>query len=153
MFDMRSAFGTSVVTRLAKCSLRTQIRRILYSESRFATFDIRPPMKSFAQCLDLNDDPDMIAAYIRHHQAVYPEVVAALKAIGITTLKIYLLGNRLFMYFEAPDTFDPARDYQEYARDPRCRRWDELMRTFQKKAPGAKPGEWWADMQLVFGLD
>ncbi len=110
-------------------------------------------MKSFAQALDLKDDPALIEAYVAHHRRVYPEVIAALRAIGITKMKIFLLGTRLFMYFEAPEGFDPSRDYQSYAKDPRCRAWDELMRAFQRRAPGAKEGEWWASMVEIFDLE
>jgi hypothetical protein len=27
------------------------------------------------------------------------------------------------------------------------------MRTFQRQVPGARPGEWWSAMELVFDLD
>jgi hypothetical protein len=27
------------------------------------------------------------------------------------------------------------------------------MRTFQRQVPGARPGEWWSSMELVFDLD
>ncbi|MCC6676728.1 MAG: L-rhamnose mutarotase [Phycisphaerales bacterium] len=110
-------------------------------------------MKSFAQALDLKDDPAVIEAYRAYHRNVYPEVLAALRANGITKMKIFLSGNRLFMYFEAPDDFDPARDFQKYtATQPRCAAWDSLMRTFQQRTPGARPGEWWAVMEEVFDL-
>lgn len=109
-------------------------------------------MKVFAQALDLKDDPALIREYVEHHRAVWPEVERALREIGIRTMRIYLLGSRLFMYCEARDGFDPARDYQRYAADPRCREWDELMRRYQKPAPGAKAGEWWAGMELVYEL-
>lgn len=110
-------------------------------------------MKSFAQTLDPKDDPDLIRAYRDYHRRVWPEVVADLRAIGITRMKIFLLGTRLFMYYEAPDGFDPARDYQRYAASPRCAEWDRLMRMFQRTAPGAKVEEWWAAMEQVFDLE
>jgi L-rhamnose mutarotase len=110
-------------------------------------------MKCFAQTLDLKDDPALIREYRDHHRRVWPEVVRALRAAGLRRMKIFLLGTRLFMYAEADDAFDPARDYQAYARDPRCRAWDELMRRYQQPAPGARPGEWWAGMEQVFDLD
>jgi L-rhamnose mutarotase len=112
-------------------------------------------MKSFAQTLDLKDDPALVREYVEHHRRVWPEVTAALRKIGISKMEIFLLGPprpRLFMYFEAPDGFDPARDYQAYAADPRCRAWDALMRRFQQPAPGAAPGQWWAPMERVFTL-
>lgn len=109
-------------------------------------------MKVFAQALDLKDDPRLIAEYKRYHQAVWPEVVAALKGAGIASMRIFLFGNRLFMTFEAPDDFDPARDFQKYAADPRCREWDELMRRFQQRVPGAATDGWWQPMEEVFDL-
>ncbi len=57
-------------------------------------------MKSYAQALDLKDDPQMIEAYIQYHKNVWPEVLKALTQIGISKMKIFLLGTHLFMYFE-----------------------------------------------------
>jgi L-rhamnose mutarotase len=56
------------------------------------------------------------------------------------------------MVCEAREGFDPARDYQRYAEDPRCFAWDELMRRYQRRAPVAGEGEWWAGMTEVFRL-
>ncbi len=110
-------------------------------------------MKCFAQALDLRDDPRLIAEYDAHHHRVWPEVIAALRRIGIRRMKIFRLGTRLFMYAEAEDGFDPARDYQSYADDPACQAWDAAMRRYQRIAPGARQGEWWAAMTQVFDLE
>ncbi|MFT3685360.1 MAG: L-rhamnose mutarotase [Phycisphaerales bacterium] len=110
-------------------------------------------MKTFAQALDLKDDAALIEAYRRYHRNVWPEVTDALRACGITSMRIYLTGTRLFMVFHAPDTFDPARDFQSFAASPRGREWDELMRTMQQRVPGAAAGEWWTPMEEVFDLD
>lgn len=109
-------------------------------------------MKTFAMALDLIDDPQRIAEYDAYHRAVWPEVSAGLRRIGIQEMKIYRLGARLFMYCEAPSGFDPQRDYQGYAEDPRCREWDELMRSYQQQVPGASPAGWWTPMEEVFNL-
>lgn len=114
-------------------------------------------MPCFAQALDLKDDPAGIEAYKAYHQAVWPEVVAGLRAIGITTMRIFLLGTHLFMYVEAEEGFEPARDFQKFTSHPefgaRGRAWDELMRRFQQRVPEAGAGEWWAPMEKVFDLD
>ncbi|MCC7389091.1 MAG: L-rhamnose mutarotase [Phycisphaerales bacterium] len=110
-------------------------------------------MRVFAQAIDLVDDPAMIAEYEEHHRRVWPEVVGALRAIGITGMRIFRTGPRLFMFYEAPDGFDPATDYQAYTADPRCRAWDQLMRRYQRPVPGAPPGAWWTPMVEVFSLD
>lgn len=110
-------------------------------------------MQFFAQAIDLLDDPDLIRVYEEHHRAVWPKVVAALRAAGMQRMRIFRHGTRLFMYCEGPDGFDPARDYQQYAADPECRKWDELMRRFQRPVPGASAGAWWSPMEVVFDLE
>jgi L-rhamnose mutarotase len=110
-------------------------------------------MKSFAQALDLHEDPELIELYKQHHRDVWPEVVEGLRQIGITKMKIFLLGSHLFMYCEAHDTFDPARDYQRYAANARTQEWDQLMRRFQQRVPEAGPDDWWTPMEEVFDLD
>lgn len=110
-------------------------------------------MKCFAQTLELVDDPARIAEYVAHHRRVWPEVLRGLRAIGIRRMRIFLHSNRLFMYAEVPDDFDPVRDYPRYADDPRCREWDAWMRTYQQQVPRADPRAWWTPMQPVFDLE
>lgn len=110
-------------------------------------------MKTYAQTLDLKDGPDTIARYDEHHRAVWPQVQRGLRDIGIQHMRIWRLGRRLFMLMETIDTFDPNRDFARYMdSDPRIREWQELMASLQEPAPGAQPGELWANMELVFTL-
>jgi L-rhamnose mutarotase len=109
-------------------------------------------MKEFALTINLQDDPDKIEQYKAYHRNVWPEVLQALKAVGITKMDIYLLGRRMFMLMEAVDEFDPARDFKRLEETPRYREWQELMNTFQERVPEAKPGEHWAAMEKVFAL-
>jgi L-rhamnose mutarotase len=111
-------------------------------------------MKRYGRMLNLKDDPAVIAAYDEHHRHVWPEVECGLRAIGIERMLIWRLGRRLFMLMETADAFDPARDFARYMEsDPRIREWQALMETFQEPVPEAKPGEWWADMDLVYALE
>ena len=110
-------------------------------------------MQTLAMALDLVADPERIAEYEAYHRKVWPEVLSGLRGIGITRMRIFRCGTRLFMCFEAPDGFDPATDYQAYAADPRCREWDDLMRTYQRRVPVASPDVWWTPMDLVFDLE
>ena len=109
-------------------------------------------MKYYGLTLCLNDDPEIIEQYKHYHRHVWPEVTARLAEVGITAMKIFLLGTRLFMYMETEDEFDPLVDFPRYADNPKAREWDELMRTFQQRAPEAHPDEWWALMEPVFQL-
>ncbi len=110
-------------------------------------------MKTYGMALDLRDDSAAIAEYKACHRAVWPDVIAGLRGLGITKMKIFLGGNRLFMYLETPDDFEPGRDFAKYMETGRAKEWDKLMRTFQQRTPAAKQGEWWADMEEVFDID
>ena len=110
-------------------------------------------MKGFGMTLFLQDDPEKVALYKAHHRAVWPGVIAGLHSIGVEHMEIYLVGRRMFMHFSAPDDFEPARDFAALAEDPEYARWDELMRTFQERAPEAIDGEWWHPLEQVFDMD
>ena len=110
-------------------------------------------MKSYAMALGLRDDAEVIERYKEYHRAVWPEVLDGLKSLGISKMKIFLRGDRLFMYLEVPDDFNLERDFRRYTEaSPRAAEWDALMREFQVLVPDAKPGEWWAAMEEVFDL-
>ena len=110
-------------------------------------------MKHFAFALNLKDDLQIIEEYKAYHRDVWPEVEQALKAIGITGMKIFLLGRRLFMYLEAGDDFELGRDFQRYQSSDRAREWDALMRRYQEPVSQAKADDWWLGMEEVFDLD
>jgi len=109
-------------------------------------------MQSYGLTLLLKDDADVIDRYKRYHREAWPEVIARLKEIGITEMKIFLIGRRLFMYMEAIDGFDPDRDFPKLNELPRYREWDVLMSSMQERVPEAREGEWWAAMEEVFDL-
>ena len=106
--------------------------------------------KSITQVLDLKNDPEIIAKYEEYHRNVWPEVIDALKEIGIERMEIFRSGNHLFMYCTVPDEFDPRRDFQGYAESKRAEEWNDLMSTFQQKVPEATETDWWCPMSLAF---
>ena len=110
-------------------------------------------MKTFGLTLCLQDDPHKIAEYRRYHQAVWPEVTARLREVGIQRMQIFLRGTRMFMYIDTSDEFDPKRDFARINEDPTSNRWNTLMADLQKRAPEASPDEWWAAMEPVFDSD
>lgn len=110
-------------------------------------------MKHFGLTINLKDDPALIEEYKTYHRDAWKETLAGLKAVGITKMNIYLLGRQLFMAMETVDNFDIERDFPRYLEhDPKCREWDELMRTFQEPVEEAQTDEWWAKMESVFEL-
>ena len=104
--------------------------------------------------LNLKDDPAIIDAYRRHHRAVWPEVQASLRRVGVEQMDIYLLGRRLVMVVEMRD----GRDYRDAFRahassSQRVAEWERLMKSLQEPAAEAGAGEWWAVMEPVFHLE
>jgi L-rhamnose mutarotase len=103
--------------------------------------------------LDLRPGPGVPEAYRAHHKAVWPPVEESLRAIGVRAMDIYLLERRLVMVLETEDDFDMATRFSQHiASDPRCARWEELMKTLQQAPPGAPEGALWTEMECVFRL-
>ena len=69
--------------------------------------------------------PGMRDEYIRRHDEIWPEMVAALKASGITNYSIWNHGNELIGYYECPD----AESAAESKRNSEVmQRWSASMR-------------------------
>jgi L-rhamnose mutarotase len=103
--------------------------------------------------LDLQDDPQLIAAYEAHHCAVWPEVRAHLRRQGVAAMTIYRLGTRLVMLMTTDDErYDPVRMAAEAQTDPIIRRWEELMWNYQARTPWTPEGRKWVAMLPIFEL-
>ncbi len=109
--------------------------------------------RRFCLTLDLKDDPTLIAEYRRYHQRIWPEITASLKQSGVEDAEIYLLGTRMFMILEVNETFSFEAKVKAEADNPKVREWEQLMWTFQKPLPQAKPGEKWLLMDRIFKLE
>lgn len=110
-------------------------------------------MKSYAKTILLKNDPGKIAEYRRHHDQIWPEVVASFRKVGVLDMRIWLIGYRLFMVMDTEDDFDPDTDLEKYLQlDPKNDQWESLMSSYQEPVPEARPGEHWADLELVFRM-
>jgi L-rhamnose mutarotase len=110
-------------------------------------------MKSYAKTILLKNDPGKIAEYRRHHDQIWPEVVASFRKVGVLDMRIWLIGYRLFMVMDTEDDFDPDTDLEKYLQlDPKNDQWENLMASYQEPVPEARPGEYWADLELVFRM-
>jgi L-rhamnose mutarotase len=104
--------------------------------------------------LNLKDDPAIVDAYKRHHRAVWPEVQASLRRVGVEQMDIYLLGRRLVMVVEMRDGHDYRDAFRAHASSSqRVAEWERLMTSLQEPATEAGVGEWWAVMEPVFHLE
>ncbi len=108
--------------------------------------------RRFCLTLDLKDDPELIAQYKRHHEKIWPEIAQSMQDIGIEDMEIYLLGTRMFMIMEVDEDFSFEAKAKTEKLNPKVQEWENLMWTFQRALPQAKPGEKWLPMQRIFKL-
>ncbi len=112
------------------------------------------PVKRYCQTLDLKENPELIAEYMkRHSQAeAWPEILAGIREVGILEMEIYILENRLFMIVETPLDFDWDAAMEKLAGLPRQAEWEDYMSIFQVARPGATSAEKWRLMDRMFYL-
>ncbi|WP_270728226.1 L-rhamnose mutarotase [Shimia sp. Alg240-R146] len=98
--------------------------------------------------------PEMIAEYKRLHAAVWPDVLAKIKASGIRNYTIFLREpeNILFGYWEYHGS-DFASDMAKMATDPRTQEWWTYTDPCQSPLASRADGEQWAMMEEVFHTD
>lgn len=109
--------------------------------------------KRYCLALDLQDDPELIAEYKKHHEKIWPEITQSIKDSGIEDMEIYLLGTRMFMIIETNDRFSFEAKAGADQNNPQVQAWEELMWKFQKPLPQAEPGEKWLMMGRIFKLE
>jgi L-rhamnose mutarotase len=109
-------------------------------------------VKRYALALDLKDDPTLIKEYEKHHQQVWPEIIASIRDSGINNMEIYRAGNRLFMIMDTEDDFSLDHKVLVDQYNPRVQEWENLMWKYQQALPYAKQGEKWMLMNKIFQL-
>ncbi|SFS68474.1 L-rhamnose mutarotase [Zhouia amylolytica] len=108
--------------------------------------------KRYCYALDLINDEELIAAYKKYHENVWPEIIKGIKDSGITSMEIYHVADRLFMIMEVNESFSFEKKAEMDANNPREKEWQDLMWKYQKALPCAKPGEKWILMDRIFKL-
>ena len=109
-------------------------------------------MKRYGSVIGLR--PEQMAEYKRVHAAVWPDVLAQIKASNITNNSIFLREpeNLMFAYFEYVGT-DYEADMAKMAADPKTQEWWALCGPMQQPLDTRKQGEWWAGTEEVFHVD
>jgi L-rhamnose mutarotase len=91
--------------------------------------------------------PEKIDEYVRAHEAVWPEMLDALRGAGIRNYTIFRDDNRMFGYFEADDLAAAGR---YLARQDVSARWQDAMaELLEERVPDAGP----PSLAEVFRLD
>jgi L-rhamnose mutarotase len=104
-------------------------------------------MQRIAQLIGIK--ADRIAEYEQLHAAVWPEVLATIRACNVRNYSIFRHGTELFAYFEyIGQDFD--KDMARMAADPKTQQWCKPM---QQPLTTNQPDEWWTSIGEVFHTD
>ena len=106
-----------------------------------------PKLTRYGQLIGLK--PEAYDDYVKHHAAVWPQVLKTIFDCNIRNYTIFHKDHLLFAYFEyIGDDF--AADMARMAADPVTQEWWSIMKPLQQPLSTRAEGEWWANMQEVF---
>ncbi|MFC2015880.1 L-rhamnose mutarotase [Chloroflexota bacterium] len=93
-----------------------------------------------------------VEEYRKHHEAVWPEMLDALRRTGWHNYSLFLRGDGLlFGYFETPDSFQSALDGM--AQEEVNAKWQDFMAPYFEDLGGAHADESMLELVEVFHLD
>jgi L-rhamnose mutarotase len=95
---------------------------------------------------------DKIEEYKKHHEAVWPEMLDALRRTGWHNYSLFMREDGLlFGYFETPEDFQTALDGME--QEEINAKWQEFMSPYFEALDGARPDQSMQELVEVFHLD
>ena len=95
---------------------------------------------------------DRLAEYKRHHEQVWPEMLAALREAGWHNYSLFVRDDGLlFGYCETPDGLEAAQ--ARMAATEVNTRWQEFMAPYFESTNNARPDEMFVELTEVFHLD
>ncbi|HEX9921280.1 MAG TPA: L-rhamnose mutarotase [Anaerolineae bacterium] len=95
--------------------------------------------------------PDMIEEYKKHHETVWPDMLAALRRTGWHNYSLFMREDGLlFGYFETLESFQTALD--SMAKEEINTKWQEFMAPFFE-GMGGHADEMMLELEEVFHLD
>ena len=123
-------------------------------ENGYVVQEYKVPVKRYCQTMDLKDNPELIAEYVKRHSEAeaWPEIRAGIREVGILEMEIYILGTRLFMIVATPLDFDWETAMARLATLPRQAEWEAYMSIFQQADATATSAEKWQLMDRMFYL-
>ncbi len=95
---------------------------------------------------------EKLEEYKRHHEQVWPEMLAALREAGWHNYSLFVRDDGLlFGYFETPDSLAAAQ--ARMAEKAINTRWQEFMAPYFESPNNARPDEMFVELQEIFHLD
>ncbi len=95
--------------------------------------------------------PDRLDEYKKHHEAVWPDMLNALRRHGWHNYSLFMREDGLlFGYFEAEESLQASLDGM--AGEEVNRHWQEFMAPFFEIPAGANPDQMMVELEEVFHL-
>ncbi len=95
---------------------------------------------------------ELIEDYKKHHQHVWEEMQAALRATGWHNYSLFMRSDGLlFGYFETPISLQAAQ--AGMAQTEVNQRWQDMMSPYFEIPEGAHPDQLFIELEEVFHLD
>ena len=116
---------------------------------------MKKSFKRYCKCIELKNDPNLIEEYKKLHSigAVWPEITADMKEVGILDMEIYILGATLFMIMDTKADFNHKQAMAKLAKLPRQVEWETLVSKYQKTNCEATAGQKWKLLERIFKMD
>ena len=95
---------------------------------------------------------DKLLEYKEHHQAVWPEMLDALRRTGWHNYSIFAREDGLlFGYFETPESLQAAQ--AGMSKEEINKKWQDFMAPYFENLSGAHADESMVELEQVFHLD
>jgi L-rhamnose mutarotase len=95
---------------------------------------------------------ERLEEYKQRHEAVWPEMLEALRRTGWHNYTLFIRPDGLlFGYFETPESFEAA--LQGMANEEVNSRWQEAMMPYFEALEGNRPDQRMIELQEIFHLD
>jgi L-rhamnose mutarotase len=95
---------------------------------------------------------EKLEEYKKHHEAVWPEMLDALRRTGWHNYSIFARKDGLlFGYFETPDSFQAALDGM--SKEAINARWQDFMAPYFENLSGAHADASMVELEEVFHLE
>lgn len=95
--------------------------------------------------------PEKLEEYKQHHQAVWPEMLAALREAGWHNYSLFVRDDGLlFGYFETPESLEAAQ--ARMAATEINTRWQEFMAPYFESPDNARADQMFLELTEIFHL-
>ena len=95
---------------------------------------------------------DKITEYKKHHEAVWPEMLDALRRSGWHNYTLFIRDDGLVMgYLEAPESLQASQQAME--KEPINEKWQTFMAPYFEGLEGARADETMIELEEYFHVD